>query len=285
MIKRGINTTTNKTFLNMISKRFSNSNSNNNSQKDVSKLKEELIKLSLLNIHKYGWTEQSIKLSANELGYSNSYSCILKNGEMDLIYYTIDNWNDKLKTDLETISGNDKIIQAIKLRLSYEYPFINTWAQAIRLGMSPSYIKMTIERLITMSDIICSLDEEEEIREITLQEISASKLKASRSIFKRYLVIKIFLLAELHMLTDRSLNFKDTLAFIDTISMINFGIYDSFNNFMMINSAFEKILKYSFIALTPYDYSQVDEMLKNEMIEKKRENQNEEKNNHQKLNI
>jgi len=35
------------------------------------KLKEKLLKLSLININKYGWSEESIKHASNELGYSN----------------------------------------------------------------------------------------------------------------------------------------------------------------------------------------------------------------------
>jgi ubiquinone biosynthesis protein COQ9 len=65
--------------------------------------KEQLIKMSLLNVNKYGWTENSIKLAANELGYSHSLSAVLPNGPLDLIYYNMDNWNKKLSTEINTM--------------------------------------------------------------------------------------------------------------------------------------------------------------------------------------
>lgn len=34
-------------------------------------IKEEIIQLALLNVKKYGWTENCLKISANELGYTN----------------------------------------------------------------------------------------------------------------------------------------------------------------------------------------------------------------------
>ena len=35
------------------------------------KIKEGIMQLSLLNVKKYGWTENCLKISANELGYTN----------------------------------------------------------------------------------------------------------------------------------------------------------------------------------------------------------------------
>ena len=37
----------------------------------VSNIKKEIIKHSLLNVSKYGWSESNLKVSANEIGYSN----------------------------------------------------------------------------------------------------------------------------------------------------------------------------------------------------------------------
>ena len=48
------------------------------------------------------------------------------------------NWNNKLKNEIESIKEEDKnlnfdekIKKSIKLRLSYEIPFINNWSQVI----------------------------------------------------------------------------------------------------------------------------------------------------------
>jgi hypothetical protein len=45
--------------------------SHKESRNSVLKIKEEIIQLSLLNVKKYGWTENCLKVSANELGYTN----------------------------------------------------------------------------------------------------------------------------------------------------------------------------------------------------------------------
>lgn len=75
---------------------------------DVSTIKEKLIKLSLMNVNKYGWTELAIKVAANELGYTHTISKVLENGPADLVYYTMDNWNKKLKQDVKEIDEDEK---------------------------------------------------------------------------------------------------------------------------------------------------------------------------------
>jgi rpsU-divergently transcribed protein len=117
-------------------------------------LREKLIKMSLINVNKYGWTENSIKIAANELGYSHNLSALLKDGPIDLIYYTMDNWNEKLRKDLDSIkteshlSLEEKLKKALKLRLSYEIPHVATWPAAIKQGMSFGKIPTTLEKLI-----------------------------------------------------------------------------------------------------------------------------------------
>ncbi len=53
----------NKAFL---TKRFCE-----NTKPSHEKIKEEIIQLALINVKKYGWTENCLKISANELGYTN----------------------------------------------------------------------------------------------------------------------------------------------------------------------------------------------------------------------
>ena len=65
--------------------------------------KDQLIKMSLMNVNKYGWTENSIKIASNELGYSNQLSSMLLLGPFDLIKYMIHNWNKKLLNEINSI--------------------------------------------------------------------------------------------------------------------------------------------------------------------------------------
>jgi ubiquinone biosynthesis protein COQ9 len=70
-------------------------------------INSKLIKMSLLNVSKYGWTENSIKIAANELNYSHNLSALLKNGPIDLVYYTMDNWENKLKDEIDNIKNSE----------------------------------------------------------------------------------------------------------------------------------------------------------------------------------
>lgn len=248
-------------FYSLSNKNFTeNNNLYSFDSSDALQLKEKLIKMSLLNVNKYGWTEMSIKTAANELNYSNNLSALLKNGEMDLIYYTIDNWNNKLKLDLEEIKKNtdltldEKYLKAIKLRLSYEIPLINTWPQAMRLGMNPSHIKTTLEKVLNMVNIICSVEDSFSSNPISQPTIVPFT--------KKYLILKIFLFSEFYMTTDKSYNFKKTWDFVDKLYSFNFNIYSGLSKFVMVNTAVLSMIKYSLIAFLPYDFSQVEEIIR-----------------------
>ena len=54
-------------------KHFCSTNSNTYNQSNLDKVKEKVLKLSLLNVNQYGWSEDAIKHASNELGYSNVY--------------------------------------------------------------------------------------------------------------------------------------------------------------------------------------------------------------------
>ena len=211
-------------------------------------------------MNKFGWSDNSIKIAANELGYSHSLSAMLPNGPVDLIYHTMDKWNEKLRKDLEgsNLSKEERVVKALKLRLSYETPVINTWAQAMKMGMSPENIKSTFDRLVKLVDIICSFEE----AGITSNDNSHSKPGTNYSRVKRYLIMKMFILSELHLLTDRSANFENTWDFVDKVYWINFNLYSTLSRFYLVNSAMLTMIKYSLIAFAPYDYSKLEEMMR-----------------------
>jgi len=79
-----------------------------NENQNLEKIKTEMKKLALTHVKKYGWTENSLKLAANDLGYSHMLSGIFPNGPLDLIYSLMDDWNDKLKKEIEKIKKDDK---------------------------------------------------------------------------------------------------------------------------------------------------------------------------------
>jgi rpsU-divergently transcribed protein len=248
---------------NIFKRRFCEKNNNKDdieNNDNIEQIREKLIRMSLLNVEKYGFSENAIKLAANELGYSNSLSGILENGEMDLVFYNIDNWNKKLKIDLEeikkdsTLSIDEKYKKALKLRLSYEIPLIHIWPQAMRLGMSPQYIKNTLFKLLQSVEEICSMEDGQNLSQLEHNN-------SNNSLIKRYLILKIFLLTEIRMITDRSYNFKSTWEWLEFLYDVNFSFYSSFSKFLVNNKAALSMLRYSLLALAPYDFSKVDEIL------------------------
>jgi ubiquinone biosynthesis protein COQ9 len=120
---------------------------------------------------------------------------------------------------------DDKYRKAIKLRLSYEIPVLNTWSQAMNLGLQPVNLVTTVDRLLKTVDILSSLEQD------------ATKIK-------RYIVIKTFIASgkycinkELHMLTDRSHNFDSTWRFVDSFYSLNMSLYNSFDQVNFILSS------------------------------------------------
>jgi rpsU-divergently transcribed protein len=234
----------------------------NNQSDNINSLKTDLYKLSLLNVEKFGWTEQSIKFAANELGYSHGLYALIK-GECDLLIYCLENWNNRLKIDLEelrndqNLNEDEKILKALKIRLSYQIPLVNNWAGAIKIGMDPRNASKILEKQLVMAEYICSLGED-------------------TSMSKKLLILKIFLACELHLLTDRSFNLSSSWDFLNKAYSININIYNSLNKFTMVNSAFLTMIKYSLTSLIPYDFTKADEILKMqlELSELEKENKN-----------
>lgn len=65
--------------------------------------------MALTYVNKYGFTENNLKIVANELGYSHMISGIFPNGPLDLIYSLMDDWNDKLKKEIEKIKKDERL--------------------------------------------------------------------------------------------------------------------------------------------------------------------------------
>lgn len=143
----------------------------------LEKAKNDITKLTLIYINKYGWTENNMKTAANELGYSHMVTGVFPNGPIDIIHNLMDNFNDKLKHEVIKIKKEDnltideKVKKAMKLRLCYLIPFIKTWSQAIKLGMQPDNIYNTVLKLSESIEIIMSIKDDKyyDVNKDTLQ--------------------------------------------------------------------------------------------------------------------
>lgn len=57
------------------------------------------------------------------------------------------------------------------MRLSYNIPLINTWAQAINLSLSPSNLPTTVEKLSETVNIITSLGDSNKTKKFLILKI------------------------------------------------------------------------------------------------------------------
>lgn len=64
--------------------------------------------MALTYVNRYGWTENTLKVVANELGYSHMISGVFPNGPLDLVYSLMDDWNDKLKKEVGKIKTDER---------------------------------------------------------------------------------------------------------------------------------------------------------------------------------
>ena len=60
------------------------------------------------------------------------------------------------------------------MRLSYEIPLLNTWAQAINLGLNPTNLPSTVDRISETVSIISSLDNPNKTKKFLILKIDTN---------------------------------------------------------------------------------------------------------------
>jgi len=169
-------------------------------------LKTKILKTALVHVNKSGWNDQTLAETCVDLGYPSVTSRILPNGPIDLVYYIVDSWNERLAEDLtyldlEEMRISDRILEGIKIRLSYQIPYLTRWHEALALGSLPNNLPTTMEKLTNIADEIWYIagDPSADLNWYT----------------KRGLLISAYVSTELFMLTDKSENFVETWKFLD----------------------------------------------------------------------
>jgi len=94
-----------------------------------------------------------------------------------------------------------KLRTAFRLRLEMLIPYISAWSQAMGVGARPANLHTTLETIAVMIDEIWHIcgDKSTDISWYT----------------KRALLGSAYASAELYMITDKSVDFEDTWAFLD----------------------------------------------------------------------
>ena len=96
---------------------------------------------------------------------------------------------------------HEKVALGVKTRLSMEIPYVNTWNEAMALGILPPNISKTTAHLWRLVDDIWF--------------ISGDRSTDLNFYSKRSLLLGVYASTELFMLTDKSKNFIETWKFLD----------------------------------------------------------------------
>ena len=220
-------------------------------------VKSKLFKMTLANVQKYGWTNRAIAVSANDLNFSTSLSNgVYKNGIIDIVHQSMDNWNKELKQYYDSIIESDEscnrldyllshnnLKEGIKKRLLLQSQFTNTWSQAMVLGMRPNSISITVSNLWDIVNII--------VNNHPLVPLSY-----------KLVILKIYLGAEVYMLTDKSNNYSQTFKFLDQMLSLNLKLLNTFSIVSNNTNVLSSLLLNSLSIVMPYDLSKVSEIIK-----------------------
>ncbi len=184
------------------------------SNKEI-EIKQKLLKMTQVNIQKYGWTNRSIAQSAVDLNFSPSIANgIFSNGIIDVIYLSIEEWNKELedninknksKMSIDNILTHNHIKDSIQSRLLLQSHFNNNWNQAVKIGMKPENLAETITHLWRMVNVIT-------VNHPLIPFVY------------KLLILKIYIGTEFYMLTDKSPNYDQTFKILDQMLSFNLRI-------------------------------------------------------------
>jgi len=132
---------------------------------------------------------------------------------------------------LEEMGVTNTIKAAIKIRLMYITPYLQTWPQAMSIGAIPTNVPHTLHAIATMSDDIWHRvgDKSTDINWYT----------------KRGLIGGVYVATELFMLTDKSPEFVDTWDFLErrlqNVMMVGGAIKESEHVLNAVATGFQAV--------------------------------------------
>ncbi len=169
-------------------------------------MRRQLLQASIQHVKTHGWSRNAICAGAVSLGYSPALSGLVSSGEGELVDFFMREGNEEMlrqvrSMPLEDMGVTDTIKCAIKARLMYMAPYIDTWPQAMSIGLMPTNLPTTLTSIALLSDDIWHRvgDRSTDITWYT----------------KRGLIGGVYVSTELYMLTDKSEGFANTWDFLE----------------------------------------------------------------------
>jgi ubiquinone biosynthesis protein COQ9 len=182
------------------------------SKDSLSTIRLSILKSALEQVHHHGWTDDALAAGAVAVRKNNNEMSISVVGMIsldDLIAYCMDEWNVRLKQDLEQEkqqqqhnAKGDALETGIKTRLQYLLPYLQsrTWHEGMALGIrGPSNAFQTQQQLKEMIEIIV---------------VASSASTEELGLPQKMALGAVYVATELHLLTDTSPDYQDTWTFL-----------------------------------------------------------------------
>ncbi|GAQ81879.1 hypothetical protein KFL_000930250 [Klebsormidium nitens] len=170
--------------------------------------RDEILEAALNHVVTLGWSDAALAAGARDIGLSPAAAGVFGRGGVELLEFFIDECNKKLAKTVEEegsafseLSTRDKLVQAIKLRLEMQAPYVTTWPQALALQALPQNMAAAVQKRARLVDV--------------LWEVTGDTAVDASWYAKRGLVAAVYGATEVYMLTDFSPGFAETWKFLE----------------------------------------------------------------------
>ncbi|DBA65800.1 hypothetical protein WJX79_001942 [Trebouxia sp. C0005] len=170
--------------------------------------KELLLESALQYVGEKGWSDAALISGARHIGFSPAAIGLLPRGPAELVEYFENKCNMELasklqscKTEWQHMRTTQRVKEGLKMRLEMNAPYIDTWAQALRIRAQPRNVSAAVEQLAQITDDVW--------------HAAGDKSTDYNWYTKRGLLAGVYTATELYMLTDYSPGFADTWDVLD----------------------------------------------------------------------
>jgi ubiquinone biosynthesis protein COQ9 len=165
--------------------------------------RERILDFALARVDEDGWSELALAKGAKDAGLPSVASGMFTRGAVELVEHFMTSSLEELKVqcgkrsqELDPLSAEERLVEAMMIRLEAIQPHISSWPQAMALGLLPHNAPRTAQALADIAD------------ELAFQ--TGDRSTDGRWYAKRAVVAGAYISAELYMLTDKSEGFRDT---------------------------------------------------------------------------
>ncbi|CAK9096287.1 Ubiquinone biosynthesis protein COQ9 [Durusdinium trenchii] len=170
--------------------------------------KARILHAALGHVNRRGWTNEALAAGAVDTGFPPVTHGLFKRGPAELAEWWMDKGNAELDEFLQAEldnretgkRGEDLVREALWRRLQHGVPYLQSWPQAMALGLYPENVTTTLQKLHEIPDLITQAANESE------DSAAWDDRKGA--------IGAVYAASELYMLTDYSEGFEDTKAFL-----------------------------------------------------------------------